>query len=351
MKHKPVLLVATLCLALTFLSGSLLAQDVNNNRIGTAGAAELLIPVGARDMAMGGATIATSMGVQSLHWNPAGLGRMDVSAEGMFTSMAYIADIRVNYGAVGINFGGFGKVALNIKALSFGDIPLTTVDDPENFAGRTFSPSFFTLGLSWARAFTDAITAGGTIKLINEDMKRVKGSGFAIDLGVQYHGVAGFKGLHLGVALKNIGPQLSFDGSALLREAQAVDGRRPTQFYQSQAASFELPSSVEFGLAYSANVNENLSWNVNTAYANNNLALDSYKFGGELVYKMGNVALAARGGMDLEDKGSDDESIFGPTFGFGLHYKAGSSDIAIDYAYRSVDFFDNNNMFSIRVGF
>jgi hypothetical protein len=345
------LTISFVCVLIASLVGSSAAQNINNNRIGTAAATELLIPIGARDMAMGGATSATTYGIDALHWNPAGLGRISGSAEGLLSTMSYIADIRVNYGAVGINFGGFGSVALSVKALDFGDIPLTTTDDPEGIAGRSFTPSFVTVGLSYARAFTDAITAGGTIKLISENLQRVTGSGVALDFGVQYRGVAGFKGVNLGVALKNVGPQVSFDGPGLLRRADPEDSRRPSQFFQVKAASWELPTAIEIGVAYDRSMNEALSYNFNGSYTNNTLALDSYRVGGELVYKFSNLVVAGRGGIELLDKGELDEQIFGPTAGFGFIYKTTGIDIGIDYAFRTVDFFDNNNMFSLRLGF
>lgn len=359
MKYKILFPLLSICFALFIATGSVMAQStiadevegVGNKRIGTAAATELLIPVGGRGLAMGGAMVSTAVGVDALHWNPAGLARMAGSAEGMFSNMSYIADISVNYGAVGLAFGSFGKVGMFVKALDFGEIPFTTVDDPEGLVGRTFSPKFFTLGFSYAREFTDAITAGATIKLISEDMQRVSGSGFAIDLGVQYESVAGFRGVNLGVVLKNIGPAVSFDGPGLLRVAQAAEANRPAQFYSSEAAGFELPSSVEIALNYVRNVNDDLRFSVGGSYENNNLALDSYKGGAEVVYAMSNVELAGRAGVDARDTSTLDENIFGPGFGFGLTYKTPGMDITIDYAYRSVDFFDSNNMFSIILGF
>lgn len=361
MNKRSLFAVLTLCLAWAVMLSGVAAQNtigpstggegVQNKRIGTAAATELLIPVGARDMAMGGSGLATSSGIDALHWNPAGFGRLSGSAEASLSTMKYIADINVNYGAVGINFGSFGSVGLSIKALDFGDIPLTTTDDPENVANRTFTPSFVTLGFSYARAFTDAITAGGTFKLISENFHRVSGTGFAVDIGIQYRGVAGFKGVNLGVALKNMGPQVNFGGPALLRLAQASDGRRPTQYYQSNASSWELPTSIEIGVAYERNLNDNLTYSVNGTFANNNLALDGYRGGAEVAYKMDKLRLAGRGGIELSDKGELDEQIFGPTAGFGFTYYSTGLDITVDYAYRSVDFFESNNMFSLKLGF
>lgn len=354
MKRKVFVSILALCI-MTGLAESLKAQaqfgSMHNDRLGTAAAMELLIPVGARDMAMNGSGIATSKGVDAIFWNPGGLGRMQGGAEGMFSSMRYIASINVNYGAVALNFGGFGMLGLSVKAIDYGDIPLTTVDDPEGIAGRSFSPSFIAVGVTYARAFTDAITAGANLKIISQDMHRVTGSGFALDAGIQYHGVAGFNGLMFGVALKNLGPQVSYDGPGLLRLADPEEGRRPAQFFKSQAASWELPSSVEMGLAYSGNVNEQFSYSVNGTFANNNLTLDAYKFGGEVVYGMQNVEIAGRAGIEMLQKDDFDEQIFGPAFGFGLNYVTPGVDITVDYAYRSVDFFDNNSMFSLKLGF
>ena len=359
MNKRKIAGIVTICVVMVLMAGNVGAQltqlldvkDMKNKRIGTASGTELLIPVGARGLAMSGAVLATTSGINSIFWNPGGLARMNTTAEGMFSTMSYLADIQVNYGAAAIRFGSFGVIGFSMKALSFGDIKLTTVDDPEGVAGRTYSPNFVVMGLTYARQFTDAITVGATFKLISEQMHRVTGQGFAMDIGVQYQGVAGIDGVNLAVVLKNVGPQISYDGPGLLREALAVVGRRPAAYYQSKAASWELPTSVELGLAYDYNLTEGLNLNLNGSYANNSLALDSYKIGGEAVYSFGQMAFAGRGGVDLLDMSEDDEQIFGPTFGFGLVWKNPSVNITIDYSYRMVDFFNNNNMISVILGF
>jgi hypothetical protein len=348
MSKKIFLTAVVLCVALAVVVESVSAQ---NKRIGTAAAPELLIPVGGRDLAMGGASIATTTGLEAIHWNPAGLGRMKHSAEGMFSNMTYIADIAVNYGAVGASFGDFGVVALSVKALNFGDIPLTTEDDPENTAGRFFSPTFVTVGMSYSRALTDAISAGITAKIISEQIDRVSSSGFALDFGVQYHGLVGVPGLNLGVTVKNIGPQMKYDGSGLYRSARPTEGQRPEQRFKSEAASFELPSVVEIGLGYSGSVGDNMMWNVNGSFTNNNLYLDEYRVGGELGITMESLRIFGRAGLGMVPQAQEKENIFGATFGFGFGYLAGGVDITLDYAYRQVEFFDANQVISIKLGF
>ncbi len=338
-----------LCLAALMLFTPAIAQ---NQRTGTSAAPELLIPVGGRDFAMGGSSLALTNGVEAIHWNPAGLARMNGSAEGMFSSMSYLADIRVTYGTVGAQFAGFGAVALSVKSLDFGDIPLTTVDDPENRSGATFSPTYVTIGLTYARQITDAASVGVTVKLINETIARVSQSGVAFDIGLQYHGLLDLPGLGLGLSVKNIGPQLTFQGPGLLRNGTSSDGNRPEQKYASVAAGFELPSLIDIGLSYSGKIEDNMSYSVNGSYVNNNLYVDEYRIGGEYGISFQNLSLFARAGYSFlpQIKESTDR-IFGATFGVGLNYKTSGTDITIDFGYRKVQLFDGNTVLSIKLGF
>lgn len=347
-KQKVVVVALLLCVAVAVFTDTTRAQ---NKRTGTAAAPELLIPVGARDLAMGGSTIASSMGVEAIYWNPAGLGRLKGAAEGMFSDMSYIADIGVSYGAVAASFGDFGVLGLSVKSLSFGNVPLTTEDDPENFSGRFYSPSYVTVGLSYARAITDAISFGGSLKIVSESIDRVSASAFALDLGVQYNRLAGVNGLALGVVVKNVGPQMRFSGPGLYRVAVASDGSRPAQRYSSEASSSELPSLVEIGLAYSGTAADNLSYSVDGSFKNDNLYLDSYNVGGEVGFTMQQVKIFGRAGMGFVPQADANTNIFGATFGAGINYAATGIDITVDYAYRQVDFFDANNVFSVKFGF
>lgn len=347
MKNK--IIYATLfCVAMVLAFNTAEAQ---NRRIGTASASELLIPVGGRDLAMGGSSLASSYGVEAIYWNPAGIGRLKRDAETMFSQMTYIADIDVSYGAVVGRFSNFGVVGFSIKALNIGDIPLTTSEDPDGEGGKLFSPTYMTLGLSYGRELTDAIAAGFTIKVVSETIDRVASTGYAFDFGIQYHGLVGVSGLQLGVAVKNIGPQMKFDGSGLLREAIATGGVRPQQQYKSEAASFELPSVVEIGLGYQGTAAENMVWSVNSSFTNNNLYLDEYRFGGEVGVTMEALRLFARGGFETVPQAETADNIFGGTFGVGLGYAATGIDISVDYAYRSVQYFDANNVISFKLGF
>jgi len=173
-------------------------------RNGTGGASELIIPVGAQGIALGGSGTATATGLDALYWNPAGISGMTNSVAAEFSHMNYIADIGVEYGAVGVNFEGFGIVALDVKSLNIGNIPVTTNDQPDG-TGQTFSPEFLVAGATYAKQLTDRISIGLTFHYISETIAQVSASGFAVNAGVQYKDLGDITGLNFGLAINNIG--------------------------------------------------------------------------------------------------------------------------------------------------
>ena len=325
------------------------------NRVGTNAAAELLIPVGARDIALGGSSIATTSGIDAIYWNPAGLARSKYSANAMFSHMTYIADIGVEYVALSGSFEGLGTLGLSLKTLSIGKINITTEDSPDG-TGEVMSPTMVNFGLTYSRLLTDRISVGATFNLISEQFDKVSSNGFAFSAGVQYSGFGGVNGLSLGVAVKNIGPQMKFDGDGLLRQGNANDVLRPSSFYRVTAASFELPSTIELGLAYSLNVGEQNAVNLSGIFQNNNFSADEYKLGAEYGF---NNMFFVRAGYGIsqvsEDKTlpvSDKAAfIYGFTAGAGINYDMETATLGFNYAYRAVKYFDGNHIVSLAIGF
>jgi hypothetical protein len=109
---------------LLFIATQAMAQT---DRIGTAGANELLIPVGARGVAMGSSTVTNSVGADAIFWNPANVARSENNFDLIASNMTYIADINIIYGAVAIKAGEFGSLGFSIKSLSMDGILKTTV--------------------------------------------------------------------------------------------------------------------------------------------------------------------------------------------------------------------------------
>lgn len=317
------------------------------NRIGTAGASELLIPVGARDVAMSGATTANTSGIEAIFWNPAGLARAESDANVMFSFMPYFADIDVTYVAVSANFRKLGSLALSVKALSFGNIAVTTEDFPDG-TGETTSPTFFTLGLTYSRILADRISVGATANVISERLDRVSATGVAFNFGVQYRNLGDIKGLNVGVAVKNVGGDMKFDGSGLLRAGQVDDVTRAPSFFQVEASSFELPSTIEIGVSLDLNFAEQSELQLASIFQNNNFSYDEYKFGAEYSY---DDLLFVRGGYSIAANEVEDTYIYGATLGAGINYVVGDLDLTLDYAWQEADFLGSNNIFSVKIGF
>jgi hypothetical protein len=344
---KMKILIKYLSILTIILLGTVSVYAGGGVRTGTSGASELLIPVGPQGIAMGGSNVATAVGIEALYWNPAGIAFMDNSVSATFSHMNYIADIGVNYGAVGVNFEGFGVLSLSIKSLAVGDIAVTTNEFPDG-TGQTFSPQFNVLGLTYSRQLTDRIAIGVTANYLSETIDQVSASGFAFNAGVVYNDLGNIPGLNFGIAMNNIGPHMKFDGSGLLAISTPQGYERPPSQMSFDAAYFELPANFTIGFGYKPVIDEMNAVQISTVFQNNNFSGDEYKVGAEYSY---NNLLFVRGGYDMSPKSQSEEYIYGFTAGAGINYNLGGLDLKFDYAYRNVKYFDANHIFAVTLGF
>lgn len=332
-------------LALTIVVHTAFGES--GNRTGTSGATELLIPIGTRDIALGGSTIAATRGVDALFWNPAGSVKMNADVLLSASHMSYLADLGVASGAVAAAIDGFGVLAVQVKALTTDPIPVTTVDYPDG-TGATFRPLFLTAGLTFARQLTDRISVGGTATYISEKMAEVQASGVGFTVGLIYDDLAGIGGLGLGVVVRNIGPQMKFEGPGLNIKATPSSLERSEYYYTVDAAGFELPTTFELGLSFSTAIDDDHSFLLATSFQDNNFGDNSYRFGLEYGYR---GLLFLRGGYELSPpQTSARENIFGPAFGAGVSTEAGGMNLTFDYAYRTARFFAASHSLSLIMG-
>ncbi len=342
---KKIKFIINLFMVSLLFAGSIYAGGGSRN--GTAGAAQLLIPVGARGIALAGSTLVGATGLEGLYWNPASLVRSESSTNVMFSHMNYIADIGVEYGAISTNIEGFGALAFSVKSLGVDDINVTTVQNPDG-TGQTFKPQFMTLGLSYARLLSDRISVGVTANLVTEQLALVSASGLSLNVGISYKDLANIDGLGFAVVLKNLGPQMKFDGSGLNIKANSDDFLRGTQYYKVDAAAFELPTTLELGFGYSINFGQMNAININGVFQNSQFYYDEYKVGLEYAF---NNTLFVRGGYLLMPEANEDDRVYGLTAGVGVNYSLGDVGLRFDYAFRETKFFDDNHIFTVALGF
>ncbi len=342
MKAKSIL---TTLLALGLLLMTFEAQAGDKDRRGTAGSEHLLVPLTARTAALGTATTTGLLGMsglEALYTNPAALS-LNGGTGGLFSHMQYVADIDVNYFGVAQRFGS-NNIALTLASWDFGDIPLQTEELPEP-GDVTFDASFVTVGAALAREFTDRISAGVHIKYVSERIDDVSAGGVAFDAGMTY--AVGESGLRFGVSLKNFGPQKSYDGTGLVKFAQ-VGGQNPQAQVNAvslDGADFEMPSLLNFGVAYTREFGAGAMVTVLGNFRSNSFAQDQYAVGLELGYQN---LFYVRGGYQME---SDMDLTFwqGYNAGAGLNLNVAGTQLGIDYAYRAVEFFDDVQMITASV--
>lgn len=337
---KNILILVTLVLTST----TIFAGDVA--RKGSTGADQLLVPVGARGIATGGAFHSSLNGLESIYYNPAGLDLIH-GTEAMFSHMNYIADINLSYFAVSTVLGDLGSIALSLKTFDFGDIPVTTPDFPDG-TGKTYSPSFLTIGLSYSKVITDRISVGTNFKLISETIENTSANGFAVDVGVQYR----FNPqLAISAVVKNIGTNMVYSGSDLQTRTSVPNTLpgSPNGTFEIVAEPFQIPSFFELGFSYNYNLDEQNNILAGTTFTANNAFEDKLNLG--LEYSYMNMFFL-RGGYNLLLENTK-QSIFGFTAGAGIDYKiAEDIGVVFDYAFRDVkEFPSSNHIFTIKLSF
>ncbi len=109
-----------------------------------------------------------------------------------------------------------------------------------------------------------------------------------------------------------------------------------------------MPANIEIGVGYKRNIAEGSQVTVTGLFDSQNFGNDMFKFGGEYMYT---DLIALRGGILFEQDAPSEEQLYNWTLGAGLHYAFGKTDVTFDYAFRDSEYFDGNNMFSIRIAF
>jgi len=306
------------------------------DRAGTAGATYLLVPTSARTVSMGGAItsgLSDLMPLEALEANPAGIA-LNTGTSVMFSRVEYVADIGINTFGIAQKIGN-NHIGLVVSAWDFGEIPLTTETDPE-VTNLTYEAGNSSVGLTFGRVLTDRISAGFTLKMLNEKIADVNSSGFAIDAGMQY--AVGESGLRFGVALKNFGPGMKYGGEGLQRDIQ-LPGQEPGATSNAVAIDvqkYELPSLLNFGISYTRELASSASVTALAHFRSNAYDQDQYTGGLELALL---DILFVRGSYQWQED-IDQTMYSGVNFGAGLNYQFNSGQrISVDYAYVGTDYF------------
>ena len=248
---KNIFKIMTVAALLSVLSFQSLSAG-NDNRRGTAGATELLINPWAHSAGWGSVSIANVRGLDAFYSNIAGLA-FTRSFEGGYSNTIYLggksgatSGASINAFGLGVRVFESGVLGVSVMTMSFGDIAITTVENPEGTAG-SFSPSFMNIAVGYAHSFTRSIHGGGAIRIITESTDNVSASGFSIDAGIQYVTGADDE-LKFGISLKNIGTAMHYSGTG--HSLTMVNDAGNNFTVETRAAEMELPTCLKIGVSY-----------------------------------------------------------------------------------------------------
>lgn len=323
-----------------------LAYDTDVSRRGTAAGAMLEIGVGARAEALGGAFVAVADDPSALYWNPAGIAyipalslqatKTDWFVDTKFHAVDLVIPIRAVSSALGFH----------LAMLDYGTNPVRTTFRPEG-TGEFYTANDFVAGLYWAMGITDRVSVGLGAKYFQQSIWHVQGSTIGVDLAILFE--TPIKGLKLGGALSNLGPEFGLSGRDLTRIAD-IDGRKDEYFNNDNVAihlateKYPLPLLFRFGIAYELMFNEKNSLLFASNFNSPSNDVETLDLG--LEAKLLNVAYLRAGYRSL----FADYAADGLTLGAGLRYKIlGAAVISVDYSWTDWSILSYVNRFTIGI--
>jgi hypothetical protein len=333
----------------------------NKDRIGQAGATELLINPWGQSTGVFGMNTAQVSGIDAFKTNIAGLAGVEKTELGVAYS-AYLRGTGIGVNNLGFaqKLGNVGTLGFNIMSMSFGEIAITDFDNPEGQIG-TIKPQFFNATIAYAKEFSSSISAGFAATFISEQISNVKANGACFEAGIQY--VTGKRdNFHFGITLRNIGTNMTFAGSGFSINSEASNSDYIVT-KQTPSEKFELPTYLNFGMAYDFYLDEGRLKSsedqpkhratVMANFTSNSFNNDFLGLGAEYAFKeqfMVRAGYRYENGINSVDKTTTFYNGF--AMGATVQQKLGSDKapkIALDYSYRPT-FRPNNGVhtFSIR---
>jgi hypothetical protein len=337
---------------------SLSAIAGNPERMGQAGASQLLINPYARNTGMVGSNSAKVRGLEAQFLNIAGTA-FTRKTEIIFNRSSWLQGTDININTFGLTqgVGETGTIGFGVVAINAGKIKITTEEQPEGGLG-TYNPTFYNISLSYAKMFSDNIYGGINVKLLSEQIPNAAARGMAIDAGIQYH-TGKYDQIHFGIALRNWGPKMRYVGDGLSRQAAVTSVNGTYELTVSnRSAAYELPTLVNIGGAYdfyllkdSTGISKKHRLSLNATYTSNSFTYDNGLVGLEYAWK---EMLMLRGGMFLEKDMFGDKrrnAFTGPACGitFEVPFNEKKSTIGLDYSYRFSNPFGGTHSFGLRL--
>ena len=339
----------------------------NPERQGQAGAAQLTINGWARSSGLGYAAGGLITGAEAMYMNVGGLYRMENRTELVFARTEWLmgSGIGINNLGLAIKLGEDGDAgSLGVQVMQFGidPIEITTVENPYGGIG-TYRVNMTNIGVSYSKRFSNSISAGLTARLVSEGIPDVSASGMALDAGVQYTttlvpkvGSMKRNDFKFGVSVRNIGPDLRFDGDGLSYKALIQNGDYDKTM-QVKTDVVKLPAMLNIAASYDLRLDKvkgvyDNRLTLGFGFTNHSFSANQTTVSAEYAYK---DMISVRAGYCYQEgifsEDTRTSAFTGPFAGLSYDWNVDDDNVvSLDYSYRATNPFSGVHSFGIRIG-
>jgi len=326
----------------------------NTDRAGEAGAYQLLINPWARSSGFMGLNSVHVYGVEAMRLNVGGLAKLNRTQVVLSHNFWWRgSDISISAAGFGQKIGESGVMGISIMSTSVGDIEITNENLPDG-TGATFSPSYFNMGLAYSHTFSNSISGGLTLRLINESISNVTASTVALDVGILY--TAGNEdNFRFGIALRNVGAPMRYNGDGLAIPVIEPGGEY-TVTLEQRAQKYELPTLLNIGVAYDFNFSEKNRLTLMGNFRSNSFTRDMIGLAAEFaLLDMFMLRAGYRyedGMLDPFDEDGSTNIHNGYSGGFSVELPMGkesNNKFGLDYCYVATRMFKGTHKVSLRI--
>lgn len=319
----------------------LFAQD----KVGTAAAQFLQIPIGGKAIAMGGAFTALADDPTALYWNPGAIAR--TTKNNIYASQTnWLVGSKHQWIAAQFMITDQDVVGVCFNNLDYGQHEkVTTVAEPDG-TGEFWEASDMAFTISYARDLTDRFSIGGSVKYIQQKIWHESSNQFALDLGLLF--ITQFNGLRIGATMRNFGGELMMQGRDLMNRIDLdpeSTGNNETIVSYLKTEQWPIPLTFSVGIAMPVIKNNLYQLTLAGDVVRPTDNSQTLNCGAEMLLIKILSIRAGYQSLFREDKQQ------GLTLGLGLKVPIPSADVAVDISYQDYGMFGNIQTTSISIGF